>query len=211
MTTESTHNASSMGRRERKKQATRTSILRAALDLFIIQGYSGTTVAQIAERADVSESTFFNHFGTKEELILERIDGKAEALVTLLDERETATTVDVLRDYLGGLADKLEWLADFRRMLHGAIRVEPELLELMIGRWSQTARPALRDSFARDLGDSPDAFRTEIITAIAVGLSNHVAYVMYADEIDDARIVAFVQTTLETLTKSYNELRETPL
>ena len=75
-------------RRERKKNATREAIVRAALDLFITQGYSATTVAQIADKADVSESTFFNHFPVKEELILHGIDSKAEALVGMLRDRD---------------------------------------------------------------------------------------------------------------------------
>jgi AcrR family transcriptional regulator len=59
----------------------------AAVDLFTEQGYDATTVAQIAERAGVTKSTFFRHFSDKRELLvagqetLSRLlaDGIAEA------------------------------------------------------------------------------------------------------------------------------------
>jgi AcrR family transcriptional regulator len=42
----------------------------AAVDLFGEQGYDATTVAQIAERAGVTKSTFFRHFPDKRELLV---------------------------------------------------------------------------------------------------------------------------------------------
>src|SRR3954464_744677 len=42
----------------------------AAVDLFTEQGYDATTVAQIAERAGVTRSTFFRHFADKRELLV---------------------------------------------------------------------------------------------------------------------------------------------
>lgn len=47
----------------------RERIVLAALDLFTEQGYDATTVAQIAERAGITRSTFFRHFPDKRELL----------------------------------------------------------------------------------------------------------------------------------------------
>ncbi|MET0952247.1 MAG: helix-turn-helix domain-containing protein [Aeromicrobium sp.] len=47
----------------------RERIVLAALDLFTEQGYDDTTVAQIAERAGITKSTFFRHFPDKRELL----------------------------------------------------------------------------------------------------------------------------------------------
>src|SRR5215203_7523738 len=58
------------GLRERKKAKTRAEIQRHALKLFGERGYEATTVAQIAEAAEVSESTFFRYFPTKEDVVL---------------------------------------------------------------------------------------------------------------------------------------------
>ena len=58
-----------LGLRERKKAGTRAAIQRHALRLFREQGYEATTVGQIAGAADISESTFFRYFPTKEDVV----------------------------------------------------------------------------------------------------------------------------------------------
>jgi AcrR family transcriptional regulator len=65
----------------------RERLVVAAVDLFTEQGYDATTVAEIAERAGLTRSTFFRHFADKRELLvagqetLSRLlaDGIAEA------------------------------------------------------------------------------------------------------------------------------------
>jgi AcrR family transcriptional regulator len=69
--------------RERKKARTRAAIQRHALRLFREQGYQATTVSQIAEAAEVSESTFFRYFPTKEDVVLQ--DDLDDALVAAFE------------------------------------------------------------------------------------------------------------------------------
>jgi AcrR family transcriptional regulator len=59
-----------VGLRERKKARTRAAIQAVALRLFREQGYDATTVQQIIEVAEVSESTFFRYFPTKGDVVL---------------------------------------------------------------------------------------------------------------------------------------------
>jgi TetR/AcrR family transcriptional regulator len=54
----------------------RQQILEAAMELFGVQGYLGTTTRQIAEVAGVNEAIIFRHFPTKEELYWEVLDRK---------------------------------------------------------------------------------------------------------------------------------------
>ena len=48
----------------------RERLVVAAVDLFSEQGYDATTVAQIAQRAGVTRSTFFRHFSDKREVLV---------------------------------------------------------------------------------------------------------------------------------------------
>ncbi|MCF6422091.1 MULTISPECIES: TetR family transcriptional regulator [Amycolatopsis] len=64
-----------LGLRERKKARTRAAIQSHALRLFTAQGYAETTIEQIAAAAEVSQSTFFRYFPTKEDTVLyDRLD-----------------------------------------------------------------------------------------------------------------------------------------
>ena len=58
------------GLRERKKAKTRAAIREHAMRLFDEQGYAATTVDQIAEAAEISQSTFFRYFPTKEDVVV---------------------------------------------------------------------------------------------------------------------------------------------
>lgn len=63
-----------VGRRERKRAATRQAIADAALELFLEHGFDSVSVNQVAEKADVSTTTLFNYFSGKEALLFDRDD-----------------------------------------------------------------------------------------------------------------------------------------
>lgn len=58
-------------RREKKKELTRSLILESAAELFSKRGYNATSVDDIVHSADVVKGTFYYHFRSKEELVLE--------------------------------------------------------------------------------------------------------------------------------------------
>jgi AcrR family transcriptional regulator len=60
----------SLGLRERKKIQTRETIQRVAFELFDEKGYANTTIEEIAEAAEVSPSTFFRYFPSKELVLM---------------------------------------------------------------------------------------------------------------------------------------------
>lgn len=74
-------------RRERKKRLTRQRIVLAAIRLFDEKGYEETTVAQVAEAADVDPKTFFNYFRTKDEVLFNELDLEFDVLLAAIRER----------------------------------------------------------------------------------------------------------------------------
>lgn len=79
-------------RRERKKRETRQRITTAAIRLFEEHGYEETTVAQIAAAADVDPKTFFNYFGSKDEVLFADMDSTYDLLLGAIAARPDAET-----------------------------------------------------------------------------------------------------------------------
>jgi AcrR family transcriptional regulator len=89
-----------MGRRERKKAATRQALADAALRLFLERGYDNVGVREIADAADVSTTTLQKHFPSKESLVFDRDADIEEALIAAVRDRAPGTSVlAALRDH----------------------------------------------------------------------------------------------------------------
>jgi AcrR family transcriptional regulator len=82
-----------VGRRERKKRATRAALSEAALRLSVERGVDNVTVEQIADKADVSLRTFFNYFSSKEEAVVAGDVATAESLVEVFRDRPADESV----------------------------------------------------------------------------------------------------------------------
>ncbi|WP_405444209.1 TetR/AcrR family transcriptional regulator [Streptomyces avidinii] len=78
------------GLRERKKRRTRGALLRAALLLFLSQGYERTTVDEITDAVHVSQRTFFRYFANKEEVVFALQELVESQFVTELRARPAA-------------------------------------------------------------------------------------------------------------------------
>ena len=95
-----------VGRRERKKAATRAAILDAATALFLERGFDAVSVREIADKADVSPKTVFTHFPHKEALVFSDEDERHERLVAAVAGRAPGTAIsDALKaHYLSEIA-----------------------------------------------------------------------------------------------------------
>jgi AcrR family transcriptional regulator len=76
------------GLRERKKQQTRRHIAETARRLFAERGFERVPVAEIARVADVAETTVFNYFPTKEDLVYWQLASFEEELLASVRDRE---------------------------------------------------------------------------------------------------------------------------
>jgi len=115
----------------RWKPDARQRLAVAALGLFAEQGFDDTTVAQIAERAGLTRSTFFRHFGDKREILTAGQD----ALSRLLAEGIGAAPADAtpMAAVAAGLERASGEMTAFNRelgpLLHAAIEANQELQE----------------------------------------------------------------------------------
>jgi TetR/AcrR family transcriptional regulator len=62
--------AAARGRRERERTARRESILAAARETFTSRGISGSTMEEVALRAEITKPTLYGYFRTKDEILL---------------------------------------------------------------------------------------------------------------------------------------------
>jgi AcrR family transcriptional regulator len=165
-----------LDRRERRKLRTRQAIQNAAFALFAERGYRETTIAAIAERADVAPRTVTVHFPTKEELLFEYEPFGLESLTERLRSRRPGkTALEALREwmattmttveYVDGRLDETFWQ---RRALRArVIRAEPELRGRARAGYYEFER-VLADAIGDDLGLAGTALIPRVAALTAV-------------------------------------------
>ncbi|WP_145808160.1 TetR/AcrR family transcriptional regulator [Kribbella amoyensis] len=90
------------GLRERRREKARRTIQECALDLFDERGFDAVTIEEIAAAAEVSPSSVYRYFGTKEGLLVaDEFDTMSEAaLADLLDlDDPVGSLVRIVRRY----------------------------------------------------------------------------------------------------------------
>lgn len=153
--------AAKLGLRERKKQQTREKIARAALQLVAERGYDETTLADIAEAAEVAPRTIFAYFDSKEDILLCEEDSILAELKRRLDERPPGTTtVDALREFVSRIEAPDEG-ANLRKQVMSA---NPALHMKLRGRLAQL-EPMMAESISKDLDAEPGDIRPLLIAA----------------------------------------------
>lgn len=163
------------GLRERKKIRTRQAIRRAAYRLFEEQGYDTTPVDRIAEEADVSPSTVFRYFPTKEDIVLtDEYDPLLEEALRQRPPGEppVAALREALCTSLTGIyrADAEETMLRIR-----LIREVPALRGRMSEHSADTAW-LLRRSLAERTGRAEDDLELRIVTSAMLAALTEALY-----------------------------------
>ena len=162
------------GLRERKKQRTRRAVQRAALELFAARGFRETTLAQIAEAAEVSLRTVTVHFPAKDDLVLTLGSEGLDALVERIESRPAGEqTRDVLRAWIAGqitqsaASDPSGEVRELLRLRHQVTESDPELRARIHGSDLRLER-TLAAGIASDLGLPTDALAPRLAAAAVV-------------------------------------------
>ncbi len=137
------------GRMARWEPDARGRLAQAALELYLERGFDQATVAEIAERAGLTERTFFRHYGDKREVLF----GGQEALHELISEviatqPDSAAPMAAMSAALAAFAEVLAQRRDFARQRQIVIDANASLQErelIKLTSLAATAARALRD------------------------------------------------------------------
>ncbi len=157
------------GLRERKRKRTRELIVAVALELFSQRGYQATTLAQIAEAAEIAPSTLHAYFPSKEDIVFSAHPSLRESIRTRVVDRPSGETVSeamlswvstVLPERLA--ADGADVLRQRRAIIDSnddllaAERLRLTLLE-----------DVFAEAFAREFNEAPADLRSRLMGGLA--------------------------------------------
>jgi AcrR family transcriptional regulator len=155
-----------IGLRERKKLKTKEAIQRAAMRLIEKQGYEETTIEEIAAAAEISPSTFFNYFPTKEDVVF--LDAYDPMLLDLLQQLPPEMPLnEVLRRALDSLSDSFR---RDREVIMARTRLILEVPELRGRIWEEIERnqAMLTAALAQRSGISPDDYELRVTVRLLI-------------------------------------------
>ena len=156
------------GLRERKKARTRASIREHAHRLFREQGYQATTVEQIAAAAEVSPSTFFRYFPTKEDVVLQ--DDMDTRMIEALDRQPAglsplgavrAATREMFAAYTAADVEVLTQTTALTMTV-------PEIRTRALDEFARTIN-VIGEAVAKRAGRSPDDLAVRVMAGAIVG------------------------------------------
>jgi AcrR family transcriptional regulator len=152
--------------RERKKLKTRVAIQREAMRLIKKQGYEQTTVEQIAAAVEISPSTFFNYFPSKEDVVL--YDAYDPVIISLMSERPPGEPLSVsLRNVLeamGGIFERDREII----LARGRLWFEVPALRGRLWEELEKAQILMSAFIAQRSGRDPEDFEVRVTVTIVV-------------------------------------------
>ena len=173
-----------IGLRERKKARNRAAVQAHALRLFRRQGYDATTVQQIIDAAEVSESTFFRYFPTKADVVLTD-DYDPLIVEAFLGQPAHLRPIPALRAAFAAVYDRFpdQEVADQRERMHLIVSV-PELRAAMLDQFASVMR-LLADVLAVRTGRCAGDMAVRTLAGAVVGAMVAVTFAMAEDPTAD--------------------------
>ncbi|HYZ27714.1 MAG TPA: TetR family transcriptional regulator [Thermoleophilaceae bacterium] len=172
----------------------RGRLRQAAFQLYAERGYDETTVAEIAERAGLTERTFFRHFADKREVLFSGSDQLQEALVSAVaGAPDSVSPLDAVAAGLEAVAARLPDVETARRR-QAIVATHPDLQErelIKLASMSMALAEALR---GRGLAQLPATLTAEIAMAVF-----RTAFERWVDKTNDRDFAQLVRESLDEL------------
>jgi AcrR family transcriptional regulator len=108
----------------------RGRLAQAAIELYVERGFEQTTVAEIAERAGLTERTFFRHYADKREVLFTGQEEFERMFVTGVESApDAATPLEAVAAALHSVAEQFQPRRPWSLVRQGVINANPGLQE----------------------------------------------------------------------------------
>ncbi|TCK63382.1 TetR family transcriptional regulator [Curtobacterium sp. PhB136] len=168
----------------------------AAAELFLEQGYAGTTVDHIAARAGVSRATFFNYFPAKSDVMWLELDAAVAALPALLAESAEPSAVRAVEEALLAAArahdpERVPWAVAQAEVMG----IGQELVASVAARVT-AQHDAVAAFVARRTGEYPGSLWPQTVSGAMLGAAAAAFGVWVADGVARRPLVEYVGAAL---------------
>lgn len=168
---------------------------RAALELYSEPGYENTTVAEIAERAGLTERTFFRHYADKREVLFAGGEEFQDLFVTAIaDAPRSLAPIDAVGLGLEAAAAVLQERRAFARQRHAIITANAELRERELIKLASLSAAIAETLRRRGLADPAASLTAEVAIAVF-----RVAYERWIDANNTEDFRQIIRASLDEL------------
>jgi AcrR family transcriptional regulator len=173
----------------------RNRLAEAAMDLYAERGFDNTTVAEIANRAGLTERTFFRHFADKREVLFGGSGALHDLLVTTIaDAPASMPPIDAVAAGVEAMASLLNSL-EYSRKRQVIVNANPELQERELIKMASLASATAETLRRRGVAEPAASLSAEAGIAVF-----KVAFVRWIDGANDRPLG-------ELIRESFDELR----
>jgi AcrR family transcriptional regulator len=141
----------------------------AAMELFAEHGFEATTVAEIAERAGVTERTFFRYFPDKREVLFageDRFEAAFVDAITAAPDRTSPIGLLVAAlDAVGGALQETRG-REHARMRNGIVAANEQLRERELLKLAKLSRAVTAALVARGVADVPARLAGDLAVSV---------------------------------------------
>jgi len=175
----------------------RGRLAEAALELYTERGFEQTTVAEIAERAGLTERTFFRHFADKREVLFSGSAALEQLLVDTVDHApKSATPIEAVAAALEASTAIFEPRRQYAARRYAVISANPELQERELIKMASLAA-AMADALRRRGVRAPAA----ALTAEAGTAVLRIAFERWVEPSNKRPLRELIRTSLRDLRK----------
>jgi AcrR family transcriptional regulator len=167
----------------------------AALELYVERGFEQTTVAEIAQRAGLTERTFFRHFADKREVLFQGAASLQELLVNaVVSTPESSAPIDAVAVALEAVGALLGERRESARQRQTVIAANPELRERELIKLASLAAALATALRARGVRDPTAGLAAEAGIAVF-----KIAFERWVDEGNQRDLPQLIRESLDQL------------